>query len=303
MRGLSERFMVALGDGLLAPLRERVIADRSLCLEIRDDYVNIYYRGGNLLKLTVKPERYEACFAPEYAKEERTDLERTLPSANIQTASDVEAWLAVLPSLKQTMDLYMGRYPKEEREAQQLILRDNNFGGVSRKTDYYICDIEYANAHGRFDLVAVRWQSKSAIRKRPEGHRLVLVEAKYGDDAIADPSGLHSHITDINSFLEDAANVRSLKDEMVTVFNQKRTLELLDCGKDLAGFSDEPPMLLLALVNHDPDSTKLRTSLENLPPSPHADIYLATSCFMGYGLFDQAIVPLDEARQRFAACI
>jgi len=56
-------------------------------------------------------------------------------------------------------------------------------------------------------------------------------------------------------------------------------------------------------VNHDPGSTKLLTSLEALPPSPHAKIYFATGCFMGCGLFDQAVVPLDEARSRFEACI
>jgi hypothetical protein len=62
-------------------------------------------------------------------------------------------------------------------------------------------------------------------------------------------------------------------------------------------------MLLLALVNHDPDSSKLCRSLENLPPSPHADIYLATSCFMGYGLFDQAVLPFAAAKERLETLI
>jgi hypothetical protein len=62
-------------------------------------------------------------------------------------------------------------------------------------------------------------------------------------------------------------------------------------------------MLLLALVNHDPDSTILRSSLDNLPPSPHADIYLATSCFMGHGLFDQTVLPLALAKERLEALI
>ncbi len=132
---------------------------------------------------------------------------------------------------------------------------------------------------------------------------MVLVEAKYGDGAITDPAGIHSHIMDINRILEDPANVQGLKDEMVGLFNQKRALGLMNCGKDLVAFSDSKPMLLLALVNHDPDSTKLRTSLQALPSSLHAEIYIATGCFMGYGLFDQAVVLLEEARSRFEACI
>jgi len=46
MRGLSKKFMNDLNEGILTPLRRRVLADRSLCLEIREDYVNIYYREG-----------------------------------------------------------------------------------------------------------------------------------------------------------------------------------------------------------------------------------------------------------------
>lgn len=42
---------------------------------------------------------------------------------------------------------------------------------------------------------------------------------------------------------------------------------------------------------------------EALPPSPNAEIHIATGCFMGYGLFDQAVVSLAEARSRFEACI
>lgn len=302
-RGLSNRFIADLKEGLLVALLDRVRADRSLCLEIREDYVNIYYRGGNLLKVSRASDGYTAFFDPEYASGDGGALAGAMPAVALRSVADVGSWLAFMPTLKLAMDLYLGRHPKEEREAQQSILRENNFGGVSRATDYYVCDIEYANPHGRFDLVAVHWPSNGAIRKKANGRRLVLVEAKYGEGAIADPAGIHSHIIDINRFLEDPANVQALKDEMVVLFNQKRALGLMDCGKDLVAFSDEQPMLLLALVNHDPDSTKLRASLKALPPSPHAAIYIATGCFMGYGLFDQAVVPLEEAWSRFEDCI
>jgi len=51
-RRLSDQFMAGLKEGWLHPLLDRVKADRTLCLEIREDYVNIYYRGGNLLKVS-----------------------------------------------------------------------------------------------------------------------------------------------------------------------------------------------------------------------------------------------------------
>jgi hypothetical protein len=303
-RCLSKRFITDLKEGgALWPLLERVKADRTLCLEIREEYINIYYRGGNLLRVSVKPEGYVAFFDPEYASCDGGALSAAMPPVSLRSSEDVAVWVTFFPTVKLAMDLYLGRHPKEEREAQQNILRENNFGKVSLATDYFICDIEYANPHGRFDLVAVHWPSNSAKRKVATGRRLVLVEAKFGEGALDGSAGIRSHVNHINHFLSDPANVSALKSEMVKVFNQKRELGLIDCGKNLDSFSDEKPMLLLALVNHDPDSTILRSSLDNLPPSPHADIYLATSCFMGHGLFDQTVLPLALAKERLEALI
>ncbi|MGI9322227.1 MAG: hypothetical protein ACR2PJ_01465 [Pseudomonadales bacterium] len=302
MRGLSPDFIDELRTGFLNPILERVQKDDSLCLEIRENYVNIYYRGGNLLKISVGPQSYLAFFDSNYAKGDDA-FARELPPDEIGNESAAESWLNTMPKMKYAMDLYMGKNRKEEREAQQLIVRENNFGGVSRATDYFVCDIEYAHQQDRFDIVAVHWPSRTAIRKKQDGRRLVFVEAKHGDGAIDGSSGIHSHIVGINQFLDDDANVQALKKEMVNVFNQKLRLGLLNSRKDLLSFSDEPPMLLLALVNHDPDKLPLHRILESLPPSPNAEIYLATGCFMGYGLFDQAVVPLDEARLRFGSYI
>jgi hypothetical protein len=193
--------------------------------------------------------------------------------------------------------------PGEEREVQQLILRDNNLGCIARSTDYYVCDIEYANQHGRFDLVAVRWPSTPATRKKQDDHRLVLGEVKFGDGALEGTAGLHSHVNDVNGYLAAPGSLAALKEEMLRVFNQKRALGLIDCEKDLTGFSDEPPMLLLVLVNHDPDKSRLRELLRTLPPSPHAELRIATGSLLGYGLYDPAILTIDEALARFDACI
>ncbi|MCU0660777.1 MAG: hypothetical protein MUC50_00455 [Myxococcota bacterium] len=301
--GLNDSFFADLKDGLLSAFLERVRLDRTLCLELRNNYVNIYYRGGSLLRIDPAGQGYTATFDLKYLRGCEDLVSVTLPSSNLRNSSDVAAWLSAFPSLKLAMDLHFGRHPKEEREAQQLMVRENNFGSMSRATDYYICDLEYANRHGRFDLVAVHWPSESMSRRQCIGRRLVLVEVKYGEGAIDGTAGVHSHIVDINTFLNDASNLVALKQEMVRVFNQKRALGLVDCGLDLEGFSDEPPMLLLVLVNHDPASVKLRRALETLPPSPHAPVYLATPCLLGYGLFDQAVLPLEEARLCFADCL
>jgi hypothetical protein len=131
----------------------------------------------------------------------------------------------------------------------------------------------------------------------------VVSEVKFGDGALKGESGLHEHIDDVNGYLAVPGNLAALKEQMLCVFNQKRALGLVDCKKNLTGFSDEPPVLLLVLANHDPESTLLRELLGSLPPSPHAELRIATGSLIGYGLYDPAILTIDEACTRLGACI
>lgn len=291
MRGLSPTFHQDLLGGRLAALLDRVRLDRTLDLQLRDDYLNVYYRGGNLLCLRRAGHTYQATFDIRYALGE--DL--PLPTPTITCREHLRAWIEAFPVIKQAMDLYFGHHPKEEREIQQLIARDNNLGSVSRATDFYVCDIEYANPHGRFDLVGVHWPSTGPERKRADGRRLVIGEVKQGDNALSGRAGVHAHVRDVDAFLADPDRLRRLKEAMVEVFNQKRVMGLMNCGRDLNGFSDEPPVLLFVLANHDPEKTRLRAELATMPATEHCEVRIATSSLVGYGLFDPMIRTVPEA--------
>ena len=62
-------------------------------------------------------------------------------------------------------------------------------------------------------------------------------------------------------------------------------------------------MLMLVLANHDPEKSKLRSALASLPPSPHAEVRIATATLMGYGLYDPGVLDLPTALSRFAGSI
>ena len=51
MRGLSDKFFDCLKSGFLSGITESVKGDPDLNLEIRDRYINVYYKGNSLLKL------------------------------------------------------------------------------------------------------------------------------------------------------------------------------------------------------------------------------------------------------------
>jgi hypothetical protein len=68
MRGLSIKFMKDLlePEGKLHPLLERVKIDHSLMLAIRDGYLNIYYRGGNIVRIMDYDDLYQTYFDVNY---------------------------------------------------------------------------------------------------------------------------------------------------------------------------------------------------------------------------------------------
>ena len=56
-------------DGLLHPLLKRVKQDHTLMLSIRADYINVYYRGGNILRVKEQGnDSYSAFFDNNYNK-------------------------------------------------------------------------------------------------------------------------------------------------------------------------------------------------------------------------------------------
>ena len=139
MRKLTPKFINALKSGFLKPLLDLIVIDSTLCLEIRENYINVYYRGGNILKIEEKDVSFNASFDRDYLSNDMAKLP-DIPDA-LKNVEDVDVWINAIPFLKHEMDLWFGAHPKNERECQQLMLRENNFGSSAKSTDYFIYDI------------------------------------------------------------------------------------------------------------------------------------------------------------------
>ncbi len=301
-RKLSQQFMLNLQEGMLSPFLKQCKECLTLDLEIRENAVNIYYRGGNLIKIKeLNATKYEIYFDKNYLVHNKELVEGL--SKIITNEEIVQKWINLIPQLKHEMDLWFTKHPKDEREFQQLLVRENN---LNQATDYFICDIEYTDIGARFDAIAFEWESDGCSRRFFKGYKpkLIFIEKKYGDGALKGSASIDKHIRDMESFLSDDSRLQNIKEEMIESFKQKRDLGLIKSldknPNHITEVSDEKPDFVFILANHDPDSSKLNQVLSKLKPMKHANLKFAVANFMGYGLYKQNLFSIEEFRKNFS---
>ncbi|RLB76083.1 MAG: hypothetical protein DRH06_06685 [Deltaproteobacteria bacterium] len=307
MRALSQSFMNDLlnPDGLLYPILERVKQDHTLILSIRKGYINIYYRGGNLLR-TKEQHRgfYSAFFDKKYNK---SGVPSPVLPDTIESQDAARVWVASFQTLKGIMDFYFSQYNKSEREFQQLIARENNFSTIASQSEYFVSDIEFADSAlgARFDMLALRWPSSQ--RKDPRSCRPALIEIKYGDGALGGSAGILKHLQDFDALISNGENYKVLVETMEMQINQLDQLGLLDFNRiaDWTHFKLDPsnkPEVIFILANHNPRSSRLNTILgdpqiDAYQRSPNFDLRFYVASFAGYALHTDCMVTLDHFRK------
>lgn len=304
-RALSPKFLGDLKsvNGSLTPLLQRVRNDDTLMLALRGSYVNIYYRGGNLLKVSAMlAGGYSATFDANY-----NQAGHVVPDFPfmIGEALDAQKLADSISALKYTMDHYLTVHPKSEREFQQLVARENNCSPISNETEYFIVDIEAAgiSEKARFDMLGVRWLRNE--RKKQDCLVPVLIEMKYGKDALGGKSGLKKHLDDAHGISEDSW--KNLCNELEEQVNQLADLGLLQFTRSslvqrLVVDQDAKKELIFLLANYNPASTKLAGFLDTLQELPEDDkgrydlLFFAAS-FAGYGLHRACMLDLASFKE------
>jgi hypothetical protein len=306
MRGLSDNFMKDLlePERKLHPILERVQKDHNLMLAIRDGYINIYYRGGNILRVTERDAFYQTFFDVKYAKSGQCVAN---PEENIRYQADAQKMVACFPERKIIMDEYFaGGSKTTEQEFQQLVARENNNSSISNETEYFVSDIEVTVPHlTRFDIVAIRWLASQ--RKKGNNCRAALIEMKYGDGALEGKAGLLEHLEDMAEFISNREQYTDLLKTMESQFNQLDDLKLLHFNKGTSKAKvklnpEDKPEVIFILANHNPRSPKLwkilmKPELDKYEHSELFDLKFYVSSFAGYGLHANCMHSLTEIRK------
>lgn len=300
MRGLSDEFLKDLKEGVLKEVLDYVKRDDTLNLCIRENYINIYYRGGSLYKISEKDKNiYQFEFDNNYCNHKVKYFDSK--SIVLPKTTNYREYLSLIYDLKREMDIYFREYPKLEREFQQVVLRENNCSSVSNDTDYYIADIEYANneSKSRFDLVGVKWLSNKSDKKNSHNLKLAIMEMKYGDGSLTGNAGIDDHFNKLKSFI-NSKHLENLYDEIEIIFNQLIELGLVDIkyGKSITFDRNSKPEYIIIPANHKPASTILGREVSNVVTKyrellKKVDVKIASSSNMGYGLYDETMKDID----------
>ena len=241
-RGLSPKFMEKLKEGGdWNFITEEVKKDHTLLFQIRNNYINIYYRGCSILRLEEKGMSRNS-IAKKYHEEK---------------IKDIDVWKERLPYIKQGVDNYLSNHNKLERVFQQLIASEN----ISNGTDYFILDTEYATKANamRCDMVGIN-----------KDGQLAFFELKYKEKSLGKyeehlklESGIYKHFKDVSEHICEKDFIENLYEEMKIVLEQLQELGVVPKTKKEVILNKKIEYILVCIF-YNLNSTILKRELEKV---------------------------------------
>lgn len=239
-RGIhNEIFVKSLQNGHLKQMLSVINGDNNLNVQIRKDYLNIYYKGGNIGKVNSEnsvefDKFYFYTEMKEIPKKEIENNAQIIKNLTIKRNALVlkfkqKLYAEYFREAKDIMDIWFKLNPKPERLEQHQLAIENQYN----KSDYTILDIEYEVSmksefactytpqgkdkpkKPRFDIIAINRQGKVCV-----------IELKKGTGALENTSGLKEHYDCYKQSI--ALNCQPFMNEMNGLLEQKQSFGLID---------------------------------------------------------------------------
>ena len=151
-RGLhSPKLKEALNEGgLLQELLEIVKSDEDLVLEIRNDYFNIYYKGGNIAKvesansIQFDHNYFKGYQRPKFESDKKEEKRKTLKKKMLSALKKERNYHVFVSKMKDLMNDYWTWLKEEkgqslkEKDVQHSLCINN-----TEQSEYTIIDVEF----------------------------------------------------------------------------------------------------------------------------------------------------------------
>lgn len=262
-RGLhSPNLREALNEGgLLRGLLEIVKSDEDLVLEIRNDYFNIYYKGGNIAKvesansIQFDHNYFKGYQRPNFESDEKEEERKVLKKKMLSALKNERNYYDFISKMKELMNDYWTWLKEErgislkEKDVQHSLCINN-----TEQSEYTIIDVEFQvstkarytykkpiRAKGRFVARNKRSPRFDIIAVRNSDHRLCVIELKSGINALYGKSGIGDHADSFEGTI--GRMPRIFLEEIKGVVNDKKDFGFLSKNFEM---SDNNPEFVYA---------------------------------------------------------
>ncbi len=241
-RGIhKEPLFKSMSSGILKELLDIIRKNKDFVVLLRDDYFNVYYRGGNVAKVSGNK---SVDFDKQYFRQHKDKTKEDYDLVNEQIASTkvlfkegkYNEYLAkVIPAMNHYFDLNLKG--DEEKESQHQLCISNTYDSPS---EYIILDLEYGvSVRSKFAYCGERRCGKKQdsiprprfdiVTVRKADGKICIMELKKGTKALKDKSGLGEHAESYENTVGNSKEKEKLfVEEMRFVLEQMKSLGLID---------------------------------------------------------------------------
>ncbi len=266
-RGLhNTEFLKSFTEGKFNPLLS-IVKDKKedLVFQIRKNYVNIYYKGGNLVKIEDKKGTISFDFDEGYFYQEKDPQKKKDALLKI-LESEKPDYQYFVDDMKNNMDSFWYWLRNREKDKRDLSEKNEQHALCVNNTEsdeYTVIDLEFQVSYSsnykyekpekqrkdvnekkkspRFDIIAVRNSDK----------QLCVIELKYGTGALRGKSGLGDHADSFEGTIK--RNEEAFKKEIRKIIEDKKALGLLSKGFSI---KDNSPEFMFAFVANESDENE-----------------------------------------------
>lgn len=229
---LSPSFKKELLHGRLAGILQTAIEDSELDIQVRDNYLNIYYRGGNILRITSRSQWFDKFYFYLPSEKERKNFPKTYvgyvyanQKEKIPTKTDfpvptfeeaeqiisditreltkIKEFLPISPKkffkkAKDVMDRWFATWKKEERNDQHYISLANH--KFTEDCDLVVVDLEFAVSTLKEynHAISQRTGNKKVCRfdivAVDKSGQIYVIELKQNEEADSDQNLANIHV-------------------------------------------------------------------------------------------------------------
>lgn len=249
----DEAMFLSMSKGKLSQLIDIVKNDDRFVIHIRNNYFNIYYHSGSVIKVGPQSITVDKnYFNSDKYKGKYKEVVELYKEGNY-----VDFLNTMIDVMESYWDaLFFAKHPKnmkrleDEGDVQQQISVNNKFG----KSDFTVIDLEYQISSALSNPLRYDGTSPFPVKKRQEdgtykivpktqprfdiiaihNGELYIIELKKGTNAIRHHAGIHDHIDSfIHTIGKNTETKQLFVDEMRALLKQKQVLGLVDKRVDI----------------------------------------------------------------------